>query len=145
MVHSALSNQFSPSLSLGPNSSTRVRTASFLRFLDYTQWHTTVGRTPLNEGSARRRDLYLTTHSTHNGQTFMSAAGFESTIPVSERPQTLALDRSATGVSNQCSLICVSTFDIAIEKVSGHFTDRTAGADLMCKAVMKIISMNFIK
>ena len=28
--------------------------------------HTTVGRTPLEQGSARRRDLYLTTHSTHN-------------------------------------------------------------------------------
>jgi hypothetical protein len=26
--------------------------------------HTTVGRTPLEEGSARRRDLYLTTHNT---------------------------------------------------------------------------------
>jgi hypothetical protein len=28
--------------------------------LDHTQAHTTVGRTPLDEGSARRRDLYLT-------------------------------------------------------------------------------------
>jgi hypothetical protein len=27
--------------------------------------HTTVGRTPLDEGPARRRDLYLTTHNTH--------------------------------------------------------------------------------
>ena len=26
--------------------------------------HTTIGRTPLDEGSARRRDLYLTTHNT---------------------------------------------------------------------------------
>jgi len=30
--------------------------------------HTTVGRTPLDEWSARRRDLYLTTHNTHNRQ-----------------------------------------------------------------------------
>ena len=37
-----------------------------LRFVDHTQWHTTVGRTPLDEGSAHRRNLYLTTHSTHN-------------------------------------------------------------------------------
>jgi hypothetical protein len=29
--------------------------------LDRTQTHTTVGRIPLDEGSARRRDLYLTT------------------------------------------------------------------------------------
>ena len=28
--------------------------------------HTTLGRTPLDEGSARRRDLYLTTHNTHD-------------------------------------------------------------------------------
>jgi hypothetical protein len=31
------------------------------RFLDHTQPRATVGRTPLDEGSARRRDLYLTT------------------------------------------------------------------------------------
>jgi len=27
--------------------------------------HTTVGKTPLDEWSARRKDLYLTTHITH--------------------------------------------------------------------------------
>jgi hypothetical protein len=47
------------------NSPTQARTALFSRSLDYTKWHTTVGRTPLNEGSARRRDLYLTTHNTN--------------------------------------------------------------------------------
>jgi hypothetical protein len=31
--------------------------------LDHTQTHTTVGRSPLDEGSARRRDLYLTTQT----------------------------------------------------------------------------------
>ena len=41
----------------------------FLMFLDHTQRRTTVGRTPLDEWSARRRDLYLTTHDTHNRQT----------------------------------------------------------------------------
>ena len=40
----------------------------FLMFLDHTQWRTTVGRTPLEEWWARRRDLYLTTHDTHNRQ-----------------------------------------------------------------------------
>ena len=34
----------------------------FLMFLDHTQQRTTVGRTPLDEWSARCRDLYLTTH-----------------------------------------------------------------------------------
>jgi hypothetical protein len=60
--------------------------------------HTTVGRTPLDEGSARRRDLYLTTHNTHNRQTSMPPAGFEPIILVSERPQTHALDYAATGI-----------------------------------------------
>jgi hypothetical protein len=35
----------------------------FLFSLDHTQTHTTVGRTPLDEGSVRRRDLYLTTQT----------------------------------------------------------------------------------
>ena len=59
--------------------------------------HTTVGRTPLHEWSARR-NLYLTTHNTHNRQTSMPPAGFKPAIPTSERPQTHALDRAATGI-----------------------------------------------
>jgi len=35
---------------------TQVMTSSFLRFLDHTQRHTTVGRTPLDEWSACRRE-----------------------------------------------------------------------------------------
>ena len=38
---------------------TRVMASSFLRFLDHIQRRNTVGRTPLDEWSARRRDLYL--------------------------------------------------------------------------------------
>ena len=53
---------------------TRVMT-SFLRFLDHTQRRTTVGRTPLDEWSARRRDLYLTTLDTHNRQTSTPPGG----------------------------------------------------------------------
>jgi hypothetical protein len=33
--------------------------------------HATLGWTPLDEGSARRRNLYLTTHNTHKRQTSM--------------------------------------------------------------------------
>jgi hypothetical protein len=36
----------------------------FFFSLDHTQTHTPVGRTPLDEGSVRRRDLYLTTQNT---------------------------------------------------------------------------------
>jgi len=42
-----------------------------LMFLDHTQRRTTVGRTTLDEWSARRRDLYLKTRDTHNRQIFM--------------------------------------------------------------------------
>ena len=41
-----------------------VWTASLWKFRDHTQGRTTVGRTPLDEWSARRRALYLTTHTT---------------------------------------------------------------------------------
>jgi hypothetical protein len=58
--------------------------------------HTTLGKTPLDEWSARRRDLYLTTHNTHNRQTSMPPAGFEPRIPASERPQTHSSVRVAT-------------------------------------------------
>jgi hypothetical protein len=71
--------------------------SSFMGFLDHTQRRTTVGRNPLDERSARRTDLYLTTHNTHNRQTHMPLAGFEPKISTGERPQTYALDRAATG------------------------------------------------
>ena len=76
---------------------TRAMAFSFLRFLDDTQRRITVGRTPLDEWSARRRDLYLTTHNTHNRQTSMPPAGFETTISAGERLQNYALDRAVTG------------------------------------------------
>jgi hypothetical protein len=73
-------------------------TSSFMRFLDHTQWPATIGRTPLDEWSARRRDLYLTTHNTHKRLTSMHLVEFEPTISAGERPQTYALDRSVTGI-----------------------------------------------
>jgi len=86
--------------------------SSFTRFLDNTQWHITFGRTPLDEWSARRKDLYLTTHNIHNRQTSMPAVGFESAILAGERPQTYALDRAANGtdISQVHSLNIISTF-----------------------------------
>jgi hypothetical protein len=52
------------------NSPTRVMAASFLRLLDHTQWHTTVGVTPLDEGSARRRD-----NTQHSQETYIHTSG----------------------------------------------------------------------
>jgi len=63
-----------------------ARVSLFTRFLDHTQRRTTVGRTPLDEWLARRRDLYLTTHYIHNRQTSMLLVGFEHTISAGERP-----------------------------------------------------------
>jgi len=59
----------------------------------HPQTHT-LGRTPLDESSARRRPLYLTAHNTHN-----PLPGFEPAITGSERLKTHALDRTAAGRS----------------------------------------------
>jgi hypothetical protein len=56
--------------------------------------------TPLDEWSARLRDLYLTTHNTYKRQTSMLPAGFEPAIPACDRPQTRVLDSTATGIDN---------------------------------------------
>jgi len=61
--------------------------------------HTTLGRTPLDEWSARRRDLYLTIHDTHKRQTLMPAVGFKTAIPASKQLHNHALDCAATLIS----------------------------------------------
>jgi hypothetical protein len=55
----------------------RALTSSRTKLLDHIQRRATVGRNPLNEWSVRSRDLYLTTHNTHNRQTSMPRVGFE--------------------------------------------------------------------
>jgi hypothetical protein len=52
----------------------------FPKFPDHKQRYTTVGRTPLDQWSARRKDLYLKTHNTPNRQTYMLPVGFEPSI-----------------------------------------------------------------
>jgi len=47
--------------------------------------HTTCGRTPLDDQSARRRNVQVKTQSIHKRQTSISPAGFEPAIPASER------------------------------------------------------------
>ena len=58
----------------------------FLMFLDDTQRRSTFGRIPLDESSVRRRDLYMTTHDTHNRQISMPPVEFEPKISAGERP-----------------------------------------------------------
>jgi hypothetical protein len=69
-------------LQCGP---TRATTSLFLRLLDHTQQRTTVGNSPLDELPARRRDIYLTTHNTHNRQTDRQAHGGSRTRNLSRR------------------------------------------------------------
>ena len=112
---------------------TRVMASSFLRFLDHTQRRTTVGRTPLDEWSARRRDLYLATHNTHNRQISMPPVGLEPTISANERPLTHALDRAATGTSTPfllTSFIC----QLHVYKGRHQFRQRMIfrGGSLFC-------------
>jgi hypothetical protein len=74
-----------------------TRASSFTRFLDHSQRRTTVGMTPLDEWSARRRDLYLTTHNTTDRHPCPPPwVGFEPTVSPRDRPQTYTLDLVAT-------------------------------------------------
>jgi len=50
-------------------------------FFEITLRHTTLGRTPLDEWSCRRRDLYLTTHNTRKVQPYMPKSEFEPAVP----------------------------------------------------------------
>ena len=52
-----------------------ARASPLTRILDQTQRRTTVGRTPLDEWSARRRDLYLTTHTTLTTENINASGG----------------------------------------------------------------------
>jgi hypothetical protein len=81
-----------------------------LWFLDHTQRHTTVGRTLLVELLVRRRDLYLTTHNTHNRQTSVPPVGFEPTISAGERPLG-----PATSLIGQTKSKCCSVPDTRID------------------------------
>jgi hypothetical protein len=67
-----------------------------MRFLDHR--HATFGRTSLDIWLARRRDLSLITHDNYKTQASMSTAGFDFEFLGSERPQTHALVRAATGI-----------------------------------------------
>ena len=85
---------------LSPQSATAPRGSEppHYRGITITLKRTTLSRTPLDGWSARRRDLYLTTHSTHKKQTSMTPAGFEPTFPATEWPKTHSLDCVVTGI-----------------------------------------------
>ena len=86
----------------------------FTRFLDHTKWRATVGGTPLNEWSARRRDLYLTTYNTHNRQS-SPPVGFEPTISAGERPQNNALHCADAGTGH---ILCITVLKSVIDRAN---------------------------
>jgi hypothetical protein len=87
--------------------------------------------TPHSVGLLRTSDQPdLTTHNTHKRQTFLPPAGFEPTIPASERPQTHALDGAATGIA-----VCQYSDDNFVFQSDSTVTQRssamTAGSTIL--------------
>jgi hypothetical protein len=70
----------------------------------------------------RHRDLYLTTHNTHNRQTSMSSAGFEPKVSAGERLQTHALDGAVTGIGFRGILKTSSKVKRGNLRTCKHFT-----------------------
>ena len=88
-------------------------------FLDHAQRRTTVGRTPLDERSARRRDLYLTAHDTHNRQISMPPVGFEPTISAGEQPA--ACDELIARPEESYQLWCVVVRDLETSRIGAPY------------------------
>jgi hypothetical protein len=86
-----------PFLSFGAKPPLWARPSSFTKFLDHTQRSNTVRRTPLEEWSARHRDLYLTTQHSQQTNIHSPPVGFEAAILAGKWPRKHASDRAATG------------------------------------------------
>jgi hypothetical protein len=80
----------------------------------------------LDNGSARRWDLYLITHNTHNRQTSMPLAGYEPTIPSIEWPQSHSLYRAASGTGLMFLLYCVCSVFSLITRCYLTFKNRAS-------------------
>jgi hypothetical protein len=94
---------FFPSGSAAPNGPGSPHYRGFM----ITLRHTTLGRTPLDEWSGRRRDLYLTTHK-HSQETDIHApGGIRTQIQASEGPQTHALELAVTVTHIYISLLYI--------------------------------------
>ena len=74
-------------------------TMTYTRTHTHTHTHTDMRtRTPLDDRSARPRDLYVATHIDRKRQKSMPPTRLEPAIPASERPQTHTSDHAATGM-----------------------------------------------
>ena len=91
----------------------------FLMFLDHTQRRTTVGRTPLDEWSARRRDLYLTTHDTQN--TNIHASGGIRTHDLSRWAAAGRSPAEIVGPEESYRLWCVVVCDLETSRIGAPY------------------------
>jgi hypothetical protein len=84
-----------------PHGSTAPRVSGTPHYRNFTITlrHATFGRNPLDEWSARRRKVYVTSHNTHKRHKSKHSVKFEPAVPASERPKTHALDRAATCIA----------------------------------------------
>ena len=80
----------------------------------------------LDEGSAQRTEICLTTHNTHRRQTSIDLAGFEPAIPASGWPQTHVLDRAVTGIGT--TVLRLYDFE-GVNKIEKSLNDKYNFAD----------------
>jgi hypothetical protein len=106
---------------------------------------TTRSRTALGEWSGRNKDFCLKTHNTRKRHPF-PLAGFETAAPASERPQTYALDRAATGFG-RISVYNRAIILLHISRVVGSNLDSrdgSTGLSLITIQTMGRIVLNFV-
>jgi hypothetical protein len=93
-------------LSFGATAPQWARASSFTTFPDHTQRRIAIGKTPLDEWSARHGDLYLTTHNIHNRQTSMPPS-VRRPSPSTARPLGPSLSNTANTILRY-GWICLS-------------------------------------
>ena len=76
--------------------------------------YTTLGMPPLNKLSARFRDIYLTRHKIKKRWVSLTPAGFEPTIPPTDRPQIHTLDRAATGIGSVILVYFICYYNLLV-------------------------------
>ena len=142
MVPTYINTTFSPSSIRGAYTLTFRRLMSyiymehpFLMFLDHTQRRSTVGRIPLDEWSARRRDPYLTTHDTHNRQISMPPVGFEPTISAGERQGRSPAEILGSNPTGDMD-ICLLWVSCVVRGLCDELITRPEGSYRLCCVVV---------
>jgi hypothetical protein len=122
----------------------RASSFTITRFLDHT-WRTAVNRTPLDEWSVRRRDLYLTTHKTLTTDNVHAPVGFEPTISAGERSQTYALDRVATGTGMSSSYTLEVFQTKVVQKIKTRILCSISFFSPQNRAVYEVMWKNIVE